>query len=145
LADGGSKPLERGEAKSLPLRRGDSLREVALATVSSSKREPGCCNASRLGDSRGIDHSGLRLSSRGGRGSVCPEPGQGATVGQIVKEGIKDHFKKHASEKLGPLWQDYADFCEMPMEQSEHGFCFCRKFVFHAKQLDGGIWPYDLQ
>ena len=66
--------------------------------------------------------------------------GRGQLFGQIVKDGIKDHFKKHAGEKLGPLWQDYADFCEMPLEQSEHGFCFCRKFVFHAKQLDGGVW-----
>jgi hypothetical protein len=67
-------------------------------------------------------------------------PGRGQLFGQIVKEGIKDHFKKHAGEKLGPLWQDYGDFCEMPARQSEHGFCFCRKFVFHAKRLDGGIW-----
>lgn len=67
-------------------------------------------------------------------------PGKGLVFGQIIKEGIKDHFKKHAWEKLGPLWQDYGDFCEMPAEQSEHGFCFCRKFVFHPKQLGGGIW-----
>lgn len=67
-------------------------------------------------------------------------PGRAQLFGQIVKDGIKDHFKKHASGKLGPLWQDYNDFCEMPLEQSGHGFCFCRKFVFHAKRLDGGIW-----
>jgi len=68
------------------------------------------------------------------------KPGRAHLFGQIVKEGIKDHFKKQAGEKLGPLWQDYADFCEMPAEQSEHGFCSCRKFVFHAKHLNGDIW-----
>jgi hypothetical protein len=67
-------------------------------------------------------------------------PGRAQLFGQIVKEGIKEHFKKTTSQKLGNLWQDYADFCEMPMGKSENGFCFCKKFVFHAKPLASGIW-----
>ncbi len=33
---------------------------------------------------------------------------------RIVQEGIKTHFKEHASEVIGPVWQDFNSFCETP-------------------------------
>lgn len=60
--------------------------------------------------------------------------------GRILKEAIKEHFKKQASLKLGPLWQDFNDFCQMPNGLSEHGYHFCRRFQFDAKPLRNGLW-----
>jgi len=137
----GSKPLERGEAKSVAFEARRQFKGSCLGYGFIIEAGTGVVampagwvipEGSIIQDCAFHREEEEVVSAR--------NPGRAQLFGQIVKEGIKDHFKKHASEKLGPLWQDYADFCEMPMEQSEHGFCFCRKFVFHAKQLDGGIW-----
>ena len=57
----------------------------------------------------------------------------------IVREGIKNHFKNHHSEKLGELWQHYNGFCQSPNGTGDE-FLMCRRFGFAAKVLRGGVW-----
>ena len=56
-------------------------------------------------------------------------PKDKAIIMGILREGLKKHFKDNYSEELGYLWQDYRDFCQMPMlaKVGQNGI-FCRKF-----------------
>jgi hypothetical protein len=61
----------------------------------------------------------------------------------ILRDAIKWHFKKNASEDLGPLWQSYGDFCEYPIE-SDGQYLMCRRFGCSAKVLRGGLWVLQI-
>jgi len=51
----------------------------------------------------------------------------------IIKDAIKRHFKNQTSSELGPLWQDYSGFAQVPKPSNE--FLMCRKFSLQLKEL----------
>lgn len=68
------------------------------------------------------------------------EPAHDAIVGGIVREGLKQHIKGTRFEQLGPLWQNYDRFCQMPRFRGNERYVFCRSFFTHAKRMAGGQW-----
>jgi hypothetical protein len=67
------------------------------------------------------------------------EEGDRPIVEGILRDAIKWHFKSNASLDLGPLWQDYNDFCQYPIESPEQ-YLMCRRFGCSAEVLSGGLW-----
>jgi len=51
-----------------------------------------------------------------------------AIVLGIIREATKKHFKDERSCQLGTLWQNYGNFCQMPTQEAQGRFSFCRKF-----------------
>lgn len=68
------------------------------------------------------------------------DPEHRPLIAGILQESVKLHFKGEPSAQLGPLWQDYGDFCQMPDEAADREFFFCRKFVVTPKLLRGNRW-----
>jgi hypothetical protein len=62
-----------------------------------------------------------------------------AVVEGVIREGIKDHFKKVQSDRLGQLWQDFNGFCQAPAGSGAE-FLICRRFGFAAKVLNQQRW-----
>ena len=65
-------------------------------------------------------------------------------VGGILREGLKKHFKEAATNNLGPLWQDYSQFCQMPKFEGEE-IQLCRKFGIDAKCLRDNRWALQVK
>lgn len=61
-----------------------------------------------------------------------------AILGGILREAIKKRFKNEVAPDLGPLWQDYDSFCQLPDPASDEEFLMCRRFGFAMKSLVGG-------
>ena len=61
-------------------------------------------------------------------------------IGGILREAVKASLKSCKSAALGPLWQDYNRFCQMPDLSSDRPFHFCRKFGASLKVLHGNKW-----
>jgi hypothetical protein len=86
-----------------------------------------------------IDTSEYSVSlERSGTAKAREKP-DSAIVEGILREAVRNHFKKNESEELGPLWQDYKAFCEYP-RTSGCDYLMCRRFTCEAKLLRGGIW-----
>lgn len=60
-------------------------------------------------------------------------------ISGILRDALKAHFKKRASESLGNLWQDYNSFCQYP-SQPRGDYLRCRRFAFSPKVLRDGRW-----
>jgi hypothetical protein len=74
------------------------------------------------------------------------EPEHGVIVADILKESIKRHFKDSYSDEIGPLWQDYGDFCQLPaMTAADQNVVFCRKFHIAPERLQGGRWVIKME
>ena len=65
-------------------------------------------------------------------------------IAGILKEAIKRHFKDGQSTALGPLWQDFDRFCQMPEPGENTEFHFCRRFGVIAKVIAGNRWVLQL-
>jgi len=65
------------------------------------------------------------------------DPRHDAIVGGIVRDGLKRHLKEARSNHLGPLWQDFGRFCEMPRFRTDDRHVFCRSFSAQLKRLAG--------
>ena len=74
------------------------------------------------------------------------DPNHQAIVKGILRESIKRHFKDNGSlSKIGPLWQDYNDFCQMPdLTQSDQGIIHYRKFYVSPELLENNCWVLRL-
>lgn len=62
----------------------------------------------------------------------------------IIRESIKNHFKNQAKyqecERIGALWQNYGNFCQLPSPQKSYeDVDYCRQFNVSPKILQGGI------
>ena len=68
-----------------------------------------------------------------------------AIVTGILRESIKQHFKNVPSDEIGPFWQDYNDFCQMPdITSSERGIIYCRKFHVSPELLENDCWVLQI-
>jgi hypothetical protein len=67
-------------------------------------------------------------------------------IAGILRDAIKSHFKQNYSDKLGDLWQDYRDFCQMPQAATtDQDVLFCRKFRVSPKLLKSGRWVIQVE
>ena len=73
-------------------------------------------------------------------------PNHQAIVKGILRESIKRHFKDNGSlSKIGPLWQDYNDFCQMPdLTESDQGIIHYRKFHISPELLENNRWVLQI-
>lgn len=70
------------------------------------------------------------------------DPNHQAIVRGILRESIKRHFKDNGPlSRIGPLWQDYKDFCQMPdLTRSDQDIIYCRKFHVSPELLENNLW-----
>jgi hypothetical protein len=61
-------------------------------------------------------------------------------VAGIFREAFKRHLKDRRSDHLGPLWQDYSRFCQMPQLGSRDRVAHCKGFEVLAKRMAGQRW-----
>ena len=80
------------------------------------------------------------------KASACDQSQQ-AIIAGILREAVKRHFKDNQFESdIGPLWQDYNDFCQLPdFTKSEQGIVYCRKFHVSAELLRDGLWVLQIE
>ena len=72
-------------------------------------------------------------------------PDHRAIVTGILRESIKRHFKDNASSEIGPLWQDYGNFCQMPdLANPDQDIIYCRKFQVSAELLENNRWVLQI-
>ena len=88
------------------------------------------------------DFNGYRVTRDREFKAQMSNPGHRAIVKGILRESIKRHFKDNGSfSKIGPLWQDYNDFCQMPdLTQSDQGIIYCRRFCVSPELLENNLW-----
>lgn len=72
------------------------------------------------------------------------DPTHAPYIEGIIREALKRHLKGSAPGELGPLWQDYGSFCQMPQLNQTCDFHFCRRFSVSAKQLRGNRWVLEV-
>jgi hypothetical protein len=54
---------------------------------------------------------------------------QKLVIRELLRESIKGYFKFAYAEELGPLWQDFNAFCELPsLKEPVDGIVYCRRF-----------------
>lgn len=67
-------------------------------------------------------------------------------VTAMINEGVKKRLKKSNDRNIGPLWQDYRDFCQMPDRGIGRGdYVFVRRFRAVPHLLKNGLWVLNLQ
>ena len=73
-------------------------------------------------------------------------PDHQAIVTGILRESIKRHFRDNGSlSEIGPLWQDYNDFCQKPdLTNSDQGIIYCRKFHVSPELLENNHWVLQI-
>ncbi len=68
------------------------------------------------------------------------DPEHEAIISGILKESIKNRFKEY-SDRLGPLWQDYRNFCQMPTSfPNDEDVVYCRGFQVSPLLLANHSW-----
>ena len=88
------------------------------------------------------DFKGYRVTRTREFKAEMSDPDHRAIVTGILRESIKRHFKDNGSlSGIGPLWQDYNDFCQMPdLTPSDQGIIYCRKFHVFPELLENNLW-----
>ena len=72
-------------------------------------------------------------------------PDHQEVVTGVLRESIKQHFKNVPSDEIGPFWQDYNDFCQMPdLTNSDEGVIYCRKFHVSPELLENNRWVLQI-
>ena len=61
-------------------------------------------------------------------------------IAGILRDAIKQVFKKNDTDHLGELWQNFDRFCQTPHWRDSRRFHFCRNFVAIPKVLRGNRW-----
>ena len=69
------------------------------------------------------------------------DPDHRAIVTGILRESIKQHFKNVPSDEIGPFWQDFNNFCQVPdLGNSNQDIIYCRKFHVFPELLENNLW-----
>ena len=92
------------------------------------------------------DFKGYRVTRDREFKAQMSNPNHQAIVKGILRESIKRHFKDNGSfSKIGPLWQDYNDFCQMPdLTQSDQDIIYYRKFHVSPELLKDNHWALQI-
>ena len=92
------------------------------------------------------DFKGYRVTRDREFKAQMSNPSHQAIVKGILRESIKRHFKDNGSfSKIGPLWQDYNDFCQMPdLTQSDQDIIYYRKFYVSPELLENNCWVLQI-
>jgi len=87
------------------------------------------------------EYDGYRIRRERELTVQATNPDHAHIVSPILREGIKNHFKNSPAVEnhLGPLWQYYGGFCEVP-KTTGNGPLFCRAYYGQAEQLRNGQW-----
>jgi hypothetical protein len=68
------------------------------------------------------------------------DPEHDPIVRGLLREAFKRAFKANLGGSLGSLWQNYNDFCQIPVPAPNDGFLFCRQFGVDVVALKGRRW-----
>ena len=91
------------------------------------------------------DFNGYRVIREDEFKAQMRNPDHRVIVTGILRESIKKHFKGNASSEIGPLWQDYGDFCQMPdLANPNQDIIYCRKFQVSAELLENNRWVLQI-
>ncbi len=92
------------------------------------------------------DFKGYRVTRDREFKAQMSNPSHQVIVTGILRESIKRHFKDNGSlSKIGPLWQDYNNFCQMPdLTQSDQGIIYYRKFYVSPELLENDCWVLQI-
>ena len=88
----------------------------------------------------GAEHEGLAFESVLEVTANASNPTHDLIVGGIMREAMKRHIKDTNSPKLGPLWQDFGRFCQMPDWRANNRVAHCRAFDVLAKRAAAQRW-----
>lgn len=89
------------------------------------------------------DYEGYRIRRVDEFRATAANPDYSHIVRPILREGVKSHFKDSPSIEthLGPLWQFYNEFCEVPDTTARSNRpLFCRTYRVWPECLRGGRW-----
>ncbi len=68
-------------------------------------------------------------------------PDHQAIIKGILRESIKQHFKNSPSDEIGPFWQYFNSFCQMPdLANSDQDIIYCRRFHVSPELLENNLW-----
>ena len=68
-------------------------------------------------------------------------PDHRVIVRGILRESIKRRFKNIPSDEIGPFWQDFNNFCQVPnLANSNQNIIYCRKFHVSPELLENNLW-----
>lgn len=73
------------------------------------------------------------------------DPEHDLLVRGLLREAFKRAFKDASDSQLGPLWQHYNDFCQVPAVDTAENFLFCRKFGVDTVPLKGRRWCVQIR
>ncbi len=92
------------------------------------------------------DFKGYRVTRDHELKAQMSNPNHRVIVTGILRESIKRHFKDNGSfSKIGPFWQDYNDFCQMPdLTQSDQDIIYYRKFHVSPELLEDNCWVLQI-
>lgn len=69
------------------------------------------------------------------------DPKHNLIVSRLLKVAFSRVFKNMTDTPLGPLWQNYNDFCQIPgVNKEPQDYLFCRKFRIEVLPLAGRRW-----
>ena len=87
------------------------------------------------------DFRGYRVTRAREFKAQMSNPDHQAIVTGILRESIKQHFKNIPSDEIGPFWQDFNNFCQVPdLANSDQDIIYCRKFHVSPELLENNLW-----
>ena len=87
------------------------------------------------------DFKGYRVTRGCEFKAEMSNPDHRVTVTGILRESIKQHFKNVPSDEIGPFWQYFNNFCQMPdLANSDQDIIYCRRFHVSPELLENNLW-----
>ena len=87
------------------------------------------------------DFKGYRVTRHREFKAKMSNPDHRTIVKGILRESIKQHFKNNPSDEIGPFWQYFNSFCQMPdLANSDQDIIYCRRFHVSPELLENNLW-----
>jgi hypothetical protein len=87
-----------------------------------------------------MEYEDFVIYKRGEARTSSLDPRHSDIISGIIRDGIKLYLKAAAPSEIGPLWQYYGRFCQVPLFDQGNDYTFCRRFDFAPKPLAGRRW-----
>ena len=85
--------------------------------------------------------AGFKVQREGQHVLRATDLSQKPVIRELLRESIKSYFKFAYTGELGPLWQDFNAFCELPaLKEPVDGIGYCRRFELIPDTLKHGEW-----